>query len=540
MGSHRKNKTPTSSSQQRKIFSASSRNDNDEPIKDLNDRPQSRYEIDDVDGSDTTARSLDFSKVLQDVEGSLVGTMSSSFLAISGLLSSSPSNNSGSFRVTWKELVYLVLAIVVLAGLSIFMGVAAGITISIHYFDTHSTPSFPRLEARERDLGPHQRVTTLDYTIASSNFMHPFSDTLSEDENSIDLTLGRVITMSESGQRSVLFVVEEIPPLKQNGNGTFANESLNACKNDTAIGDPDYRALLLDGLYKPYRHRGPPDSRFKLTTSKVHPTICSDGVTIGFDDWSTLKQAVEEANALSAERFMKWNEYFASLDGNPASSDWFRKLLRHAAAQRDTCTDSDDLLRYYYDDDIIFTICPGATLKARRGPIFLNAENVQIECGDPEEYNYIRAAQQLAFSSSARSSFSREIPTCTVDVGGTHLAFGPHAKNVLVRGVVFQSATTSSLAFHYDGGQASFEDCIWMDNAGVHGRYGAVADVNSTSNVNFYRCEIGSNLARVSSFGGRAGPQISGHGDSPLTGMVGGPYGTSMAPGFASFLSLRN
>jgi hypothetical protein len=549
MGSNRKSKTPNTS-QQRKIFNVSSKdednnNNHHENSVAVNGIIQRGYYVDDEDGVDRSGRNLDFSKVLQDVEGSLVHTMTSGVVAISGLLSSSPSNNTGgSFRVTWKELVYLLLAIVILAGLSIFMGVAAGITISIHYFDTHTTPSFPRLEARERDLGPHQRVTTLDYSIASSNFLHPLREITSGNDNELDLTLGRVITMSESGQRSVLFVVEETPPLHQNeGNETHANELLSVCSNETAPVDSDGRDLLLDGQYKPYRHRGPPDSRFQLTTSKVHPTICSDGVTVGFDDWATLKAAVEEANALSAERFMKWNEYFASLDGSPKSSDWFHKLLEHAASQRDTCNNDNDLFQYYYDNYIVFTICPGTTLKARRGPIFINAENIQIECGDPEEYNYIRAAQQPTASASTRSLFSREIPTCTVDVGATHLAFGPHAKNVLVRGIVFQSAKTSSLAFHYDGAQASFEDCIWMDNAGVHGKYGAVADVNSTSNVNFYRCEIGSSLSRVANIGGSGpggGLPMAGHGENPVNNLASGPFGNGMSPGFASFLSLRN
>lgn len=510
----------------------------------LNGILQGGYDdIADEEGIDNTARSLDFSKVLQDVEGSLVSTMTSSVVAISGLLSSTPPNNNnkgGSFRVTWKELIYLLLAIVVLAGLSIFMGVAAGITISIHYFDTQATPSFPRLEARERELGPHQRVTTLDYSIASSNFLYPMRERPSGDDNEVDLTLGRVITMSESGQRSVLFVVEEIPALQQDSNQTQPNESLNVCTNQTTLDDSTDTELLLNGQYKPYKHRGPPDSRFQLTPSKVHPTVCSDGITIGFSDWNTLKAAVEEANALSAERFMKWNEYFASLDGSPISSDWFDKIIQQGASNRDAC-DDESRFQYYYDNDIVFTICPGTTLKARKGPIFINSGNIQIECGDPEEYKYMRASQQPTISPSPRSSFSREIPTCIVDVGGTHLAFGPHARNILVRGIVFQSAKTSSLAFHYDGAQASFEDCIWMDNAGVHGKYGAVADVNSTSIVNFYRCEIGSSLSRVANLaGGPGGFPIGANGESFMNNVAGGPLGNGMSPGVASFLSLRN
>jgi hypothetical protein len=516
------------------------------------------------DDIDSTTRALDFSKVLQDVEGSLVGTMTSSVVAITGLLShtSAPASNSrstggGSFRVTWKELVYLVLALVILAGLSILMGVAAGISIAIHYYDAPSFPSFQRSEVRERDFGPHQRVTTLDYTIASSNFMYPSvamassSLTVDEENNAMDLTLGRVITMSASGQRSVLFVVEEIPPLPTmlNSSCSYGTTHINNTSHEKAscIKPPNNATVvhkndeaLFNGHHRPYRHRGPPDSRFQLSVSKVHPTICSDRVTVGFDDWDTLKAAVSEANALSAERFMKWNEYFASLDGDTPKSDprWFDNILNTRASSEHH--DQEELLDYYYEEDLVFTICPGTTLKARKGPIFINAENIMIICGMSEEYSYIRAAQPTPSpTASKRSMFSREIPTCDIDVGGTHLAFGSHARNVLVRGLIFQSAKTSSLTFHYDGAQASFEDCIWINNSGAHGtKHGAVAEINSTSSVNFYRCEIGTSLGSIANLVGFDGGTPSGeNGD---TGMPNPSEGVGMAQGFASFLPLRN
>ncbi len=50
-------------------------------------------------------------------------------------------------------------------------------------------------------------------------------------------------------------------------------------------------------------------------------------------------------------------------------------------------------------------------------------------------------------------------------------------------------ATESSIVFRYDGADASFEDCYWVNNESV-GMHGAVADMNSTSVVKFYRCEI--------------------------------------------------
>ena len=66
------------------------------------------------------------------MEGSLFGNMTSGVAAIASLLSSPSSKPGGgggtttSFRVTWKELAYLVLAIFVLASLSICMASPQG------------------------------------------------------------------------------------------------------------------------------------------------------------------------------------------------------------------------------------------------------------------------------------------------------------------------------------------------------------------------------------------------------------------------------
>jgi hypothetical protein len=105
----------------------------------------------------------------------------------------------------------------------------------------------------------------------------------------------------------------------------------------------------------------------------------------------------------------------------------------------------------YYEEDAVFTICPGVTLKARQGPIFVNAENVVIRCVH-----------------------------CTIQVGGSHLSFGPHAKHVLIRGIAFTGAELSSLIFYHDGADVSFEDCSWRRNWGGRGDRGEIADMNST------------------------------------------------------------
>ena len=444
------------------------------------------------DGNDLIDNSgnLDFHRVLQEVEGS--------------------------FQVTWKEIILVIVGIFLLALLSICVGIAAGMTISIHYYENQS-PSVRRMDVSRDYYEPtspnaataatglysgnaaYQRVTTLDPMIVSSNVM--------KKRDSEGLDLGKVITTTPSGQLNVLMVVEETDFLQESyesskdgtdssGNIYSSNSPMNGSSpashgtSFTSTSDSIHSNFKHNAGSKWHRHgtdhehwkdslngdkefnysdRYPssvPRTNVQIRDSTIRPTLCSDGITTGFDTWYTLRAAVQEANALSAERFMKWNEFFASQSigsGKPYTFASFH----------------DSFL--YYEEDVIFTICPNAVLKARRGPIFINAENVVIECED-----------------------------CTINVGGTHLAFGPHAKNVLVRGVTFKGARTSSLTFFHDGADASFEDCCWIGNSGINGKFGAVADVNSTSTVNFYRCEI--------SQGKKA-------------------YGG--APGFASSLSIR-
>merc|ERR1712238_483257 len=81
------------------------------------------------------------------------------------------------------------------------------------------------------------------------------------------------------------------------------------------------------------------------------------------------------------------------------------------------------------------------TPRLHRNAIYVNADEVRIECD-----------------------------RCVIEIGsGTHLAFGPSAKNLRMSGVTFTGATSSSLVFHENG---------------------AVADMNSTSSVKFFRCDI--------------------------------------------------
>jgi hypothetical protein len=322
----------------------------------------------------------------------------------------------GAFRITWKEIAGFLAAILAWVAGSFCAGFIARVSISIHYYEAQSAPSSPQFDGRGIGVGPPLRVTVFDPFIAYSN-------SLQSNRNGLDL--GRVITVSKSGQRNILNVVERSEPL------LFDTEASNHSRpgNINGTRESDSPRLL------------PPKIEWS-EMARVEPKLCSDGYTFGFDRWSTFKEAVDEVNAISAERYAQWNAFFALADTFAGTFD-------------------DDSL--YYEEDVILTICPETTLKARSGPIFINAENVVIECEG-----------------------------CTIDVGGTHFSFGSHSKNILVRGVTFKRASTSSLVFFHDGAEATFESCLWTGNHAANAKFGAVADVNSTSIVNFYLCHIGS------------------------------------------------
>jgi hypothetical protein len=283
---------------------------------------------------------------------------------------------------SWKEIAVAGLALLTLGSLSVIVGIVAGMTISIHYFDD---PLF-HVDRNGMVISSQHKVTTYDNEIVARNVL----------SGSSNLDLGRVEKTTIKGERSVFSLVREAeqmgPELEARDTGAFR-----------------------DIFFSPL---------------SIQPTLCPDGYTIGFSNWEMLKTAVREANSLSAERFLRWNEYFSSIESN-----------EFGAFQ-------DDVL--YYEDESIFTICPGVTLKARKGPIFINSENVVIECEG-----------------------------CTIDVGGTHFSFGPHARNVFVRGITFKGAQTSSLTFHHNGVDATFEDCLWICSSSKS-KLGPVADVNST------------------------------------------------------------
>mmetsp|Transcript_8026 Transcript_8026/g.12012 ORF Transcript_8026/g.12012 Transcript_8026/m.12012 type:complete len:743 (-) Transcript_8026:639-2867(-) len=201
----------------------------------------------------------------------------------------------------------------------------------------------------------------------------------------------------------------------------------------------------------------------------VFPSLCSDGYTVGYSDWSTLRQAITETNDRMTELFLQWKDYYVAMVEYESVLQRYMENASHShqysesppIAPTPPAEEHDGGATNHIDP---FVICPDTTLRtprhARSAPININAENIQLECDN-----------------------------CMIDVGGTHLSFGPHAKGILVKGITFKGAQTSSVTFHHHGAEVTFEDCYWIGNAGS-GTAGAVADLNSTSSVTFSRCEL--------------------------------------------------
>mmetsp|Transcript_27577 Transcript_27577/g.40730 ORF Transcript_27577/g.40730 Transcript_27577/m.40730 type:complete len:385 (+) Transcript_27577:245-1399(+) len=293
---------------------------------------------------------------------------------------------------SWKDVAMAALLLLALGCVSVIIGVAAGMSISIQYFEdsVHNDGVFIR------DSGGAYKATSHSSDILARNSMDITSN----------LHPGRVIKDLSEENRMILSVV----PFEQDDTENLIQTSIGA-----------FRDIL-------------------FTQPSIKPVLCSDGHTMGFTDWHVLRAAIRELNALSVEKFIRWRDYFGDID--PPEFGAFK----------------DDAL--YYEDETILRICPGVKLKARRRPIFINAENLLIECDG-----------------------------CSIHSRGGHFSFGPHAKSVLIRGIKFQGARRSSLTFPYDGADATFEDCLWINGFGS-AKHGPVADVNSTSVVSFHRCSI--------------------------------------------------
>eukprot|EP00527_Entomoneis_sp_CCMP2396_P007259 CAMPEP_0198146724 /NCGR_PEP_ID=MMETSP1443-20131203/31125_1 /TAXON_ID=186043 /ORGANISM="Entomoneis sp., Strain CCMP2396" /LENGTH=468 /DNA_ID=CAMNT_0043810785 /DNA_START=24 /DNA_END=1430 /DNA_ORIENTATION=- len=386
----------------------------------------------------------------------------------------SPSTNSLYFFsewLTWREVVQIAVFFCFCATFSIIVGVAAGLAISIHSLDSDDAmivllPKYDQnIHGHHRPRGParffypssadgskkhgispqnarppppqpifhHSRVTIWDSIIARHNLLASGSDPMDLSPASAKL-----------GKRENMYpLVEQSPHLVE----TYESATVNNSNSTHHTRQPDQKHVL------PWMD--PPHSSFELY-SKIQTERCdflgpNGDVIYGYNDWGTLAEAFQEASLYSAERFMRWNKYFATLDASKSSENQ-RGNLAPIQFQNPM---------HFYDEDIILTVCPHAVIRARRGPVsFVNSGNIVLEC-----YK------------------------CTVEVTyGSHFEFGPHAKNILFRGITLRGASSTSLLFHYDGADVSLEDCYFVDNKGPTKNMGTVADVNSSSVVNFYRC----------------------------------------------------
>lgn len=334
------------------------------------------------------------------------------------------------FRITCKEIMTFGLVLLAMFGISMLVGIAAGLSVSVHIHDTVDYSSAKRIITQ-------QRVTISEPSIVQ---------TVLNMDGTVDID-----PPAPYGEWTDQMISE-------------GPEATNPASDDSKRRHPDFPL--------------PPRMGSLDDWVRSKPKLCSDGETMGYDTWSSLKSAVEDVNRFSNERYELWHDYFVEV------------VRAQEAVGADCSMVSEDCPTphtfeedwMYYEEEIVMTICPGAVLRKRsRGPIFVNTESMVFECDG-----------------------------CIIQALGTHMAFGPEAKNVLVRGITFKYATSSSLVFYYDGAEASFENCHFVDNRARMKSWGALADVNSTAIVNFYRCSVtkpwGRRHEMSSSLSIRAGP----------------------------------
>jgi hypothetical protein len=278
-------------------------------------------------------------------------------------------------------------------------------------------------------------------------------------------------------------------------------------------------------------HPKPPTLNFH-DWATLHPILCSDGSTIGYDSFYMLQGAIYEANFYSAEVFVRWNEYFNAVE------DYMTDVnvgSNHQPYYGDTF--EDNLL--YYDEEIVLTLCPGTSLLSKSlqksnfqlvresessvSPFFyINAENIIIECGYGGRIGArSRGSDGVHYANDPNECLLDLTLKSVNDVYTSHISFGPNAQNVIIRGFTFAGATTSSIVFHeneafertssyhdtnrdegnvfpvFYAPSVSMEDCLFYNNRSTknngHGRHqqskGSIIDIHSyNSIVNMYNC----------------------------------------------------
>jgi hypothetical protein len=407
-------------------------------------------------------------------------------------------NNSKAFSlwlVRLRELWIVAALLVLLAAVSIAVGFAAGITISIQYHEPGHTNSDNHILINDASTDSFLHASLGKVTLPAILSLDTLELSQQRDRRTLLLLGADDDTDTDYGSSS---------PFTEN-QWTVLDESRTVASGVTTTTTTiDDFLPSNSGLYEHWSHqhdqhhthsenfqaepsisRVPSMMDFEQHYIRLPPKLCSDGATVGYDSWRHLHSAIRDANRYSAERYRLWQEYFAAAADAAAKAQDSSTTLppsQSASASSSLFVFADDTM--YYDEEMIFTICPDTVLKPTTGlwgdggggPMLLNTENMVIECANRN---------------------------CIFDVDGPHLSFGPDAKNVQVRGITFVAhITCSSLLFYHNGADASFEDCTWIvdrrnniSHYGGSGRdlegtyyWGAIADVNSTSTVNFYRC----------------------------------------------------
>lgn len=194
------------------------------------------------------------------------------------------------------------------------------------------------------------------------------------------------------------------------------------------------------------------------------PTVtCPDGVTQGYRDWQSLEDALHAANRFAATWYQDWNFYWSQL--SPPSID-DPSLSTHNESNRTASHDIMSLAPEFWTvPQLHIPICNDVTLHAT-SPVTLQAPHVTVSC------------EGCIWKLKNRR-------------GQYHLSFGSYARDVLLQGITFWGATASSLLLHQHGASVRVEDCLFLNNKAVGPQVGFVVDINSTSQINFFNCQMG-------------------------------------------------
>jgi hypothetical protein len=396
------------------------------------------------------------------------------------------------FRFSWNEILALFFMLLSFAIGSIIVGVAAGVSISIHYYESPENLDQRRLAATLPNHRRHRQhhLSLWDENGGQSGGVHTPTIT------SIDPTMvtysqhyypipeERVVhTDASTGMKIALNVVVESPSLLLSSTTTTITTS--SPSNDTQSVGIDYN----DNDSHSYNHNRydrnqgetftpppPPNSGRENFDIWLHtpPKLCSDHQTMGYDSWTSLRHALNDINRYSAQQSDRWIIYFATLatSKSTSSSSYNRYQTTSTTynpssfSQRILPTFDDDSL--YYEEQFVLNICPGTFLKAGSYPLIIDTGSVTLQCDG-----------------------------CTISGGDSHISFGSSAKNTIIRGITFQnSVRSSSMVLPQDGAEVTFQDCIWVVRyleIDQSKRYilpglNEIANVNSNSIVNFYRC----------------------------------------------------